>query len=99
MIVEGLLPVVHQYALDSGCGVLLVEQHIQLALEIADRGYVLSHGEIVLHDRAEVLQADRELLISSYLGEQQLTGAEAAVTHDRAEGEDRLVASAARRGG
>ena len=71
VIVEGLLPVVHQYALDAGCGVLLVEQHIQLALEIADRGYVLSHGEIVLHDRAEVLHADRELLISSYLGEQQ----------------------------
>ena len=44
----------------------------QLALEIADRGYVLSHGEIVLHDRAEVLQGDRELLISSYLGEQQV---------------------------
>jgi branched-chain amino acid transport system ATP-binding protein len=72
VIVEGLLPVVHQYALDSGCGVLLVEQHIQLALEIADRGYVLSHGEIVLHDRADVLNANRELLISSYLGEQQV---------------------------
>jgi branched-chain amino acid transport system ATP-binding protein len=72
VIVESLLPVVHQYALDSGCGVLLVEQHIQLALEIADRGYVLSHGEIVLSDRAEVLHADRELLISSYLGEQHV---------------------------
>jgi branched-chain amino acid transport system ATP-binding protein len=72
VIVERLLPVVHKYALDSGCGVLLVEQHIHLALEIADRGYVLSHGEIVLHDRAEVLNADRELLISSYLGEQQV---------------------------
>jgi branched-chain amino acid transport system ATP-binding protein len=72
VIVESLLPVVHQYALDSGCGVLLVEQHIHLALEIADRGYVLSHGEIVLHERAQVLNADRELLISSYLGEQQV---------------------------
>ena len=51
---------------------LLVEQHIHLALEVADRGYVLSHGEIVLHDRADVLHADRELLISSYLGEQQV---------------------------
>ena len=78
VIVEALLPVVHQYAIDSGCGVLLVEQHIQLALEIADRGYVLSHGEIVLHDRAEVLHADRELLISSYLGEQRAPVGEGA---------------------
>jgi branched-chain amino acid transport system ATP-binding protein len=80
VIVESLLPVVHQYALDSGCGVLLVEQHIQLALEVADRGYVLSHGEIVLRDRAEVLQADRELLISSYLGEQQVPISETTET-------------------
>jgi branched-chain amino acid transport system ATP-binding protein len=85
VIVEGLLPVVHQYAIDAKCGVLLVEQHIQLALEIADRGYVLSHGEIVLHNSADVLQGDRELLISSYLGEQQvaigeLAGGEAAST-------------------
>ncbi len=78
VIVEGLLPVVQQYALDSGCGVLLVEQHIQLALEIANRGYVLSHGEIVLHERAEVLHADRELLISSYLGEQRAPVGEGA---------------------
>ena len=70
VIVERLLPVVRQYALESGCGVLLVEQHVHLALEIADRGYVLSHGEIVLHDRADVLRADRQLLVASYLGEQ-----------------------------
>ena len=80
VIVEGILPVVHQYALDSGCGVLLVEQHIQLALETADRGYVLSHGQVVLHDRAELLQADRELLISSYLGEQQMAISDAATS-------------------
>jgi branched-chain amino acid transport system ATP-binding protein len=52
--------------------VLLVEQHVQLALEVADRGYVLSHGEIVLHERVETLRADRQLLIASYLGEQQV---------------------------
>ncbi len=71
VIVESLLPVVHQYARDSGCGVVLVEQHIQLALEVADRGYVLSHGEIVLHGSAADLRADRQLLIASYLGEHQ----------------------------
>ena len=69
LIVESLLPVVRDYATETGCGVLLVEQHIQLALAIADRGYVLSHGEIVLTDRAEALRANKELLLASYFGE------------------------------
>jgi len=69
VLVEQLLPVVSSYAREHACAVLLVEQHVHLALEVADRGYVLSHGEIVLHDRAEVLRADRQLLIASYLGE------------------------------
>jgi ABC-type branched-subunit amino acid transport system ATPase component len=69
LIVEGLLPVVRDYATDTGCGVLLVEQHIQLALGIADRGYVLSHGEVVLQDNADALRRNRELLMASYFGE------------------------------
>ena len=70
VIVERLLPVVRQYAADSGCAVLLVEQHVHLALEIANRGYVLAHGEIVLQNDAAKLRADRALLVASYLGEQ-----------------------------
>ncbi|HEX6457435.1 MAG TPA: ATP-binding cassette domain-containing protein [Thermoleophilaceae bacterium] len=69
LIVERLLPVVREYATESGCGVLLVEQHIQLALSVADRGYVLSHGELVLHDRADALRGNRDLLMASYFGE------------------------------
>ena len=69
VIVENLLPVVRAYAEESGCGVVLVEQHIELALTIADRGYVLSHGELVLTGPAEQLRRNNELLVSSYFGE------------------------------
>lgn len=69
VLVEDLLPIVRDYARRSECAVLLVEQHVHLALEVADRGYVLSHGEIVLHKTAEELRRDRHLLVASYLGE------------------------------
>ena len=69
VIVEWLLPVVRQFAQEQHSAVLLVEQHVHLALEVADRGYVLSHGRIVLHNDAKHLRADKQLLIASYLGE------------------------------
>jgi branched-chain amino acid transport system ATP-binding protein len=70
VIVQRLLPGVTTYAKESGCAVLLVEQHIQIALAVADRGYVLSHGELIIHETAEKLRADHQLILSGYLGEQ-----------------------------
>jgi branched-chain amino acid transport system ATP-binding protein len=69
LLVERLLPVVRAYAQESGCAVLLVEQHVQLATEIADRCYVLSHGDIVLHETGERLMRDPSLLVTSYVGQ------------------------------
>jgi ABC-type branched-subunit amino acid transport system ATPase component len=68
VIVERLLPVVSEYAKQRGCAVLLVEQHIEIALAVADRAYVLSHGQLVVHERADVLRNDHQLILSSYLG-------------------------------
>lgn len=51
----------------AGTTILLVEQNAHMALQIADRGYVLQTGEIVLSDTASALQAN-EMVQKAYLG-------------------------------
>ena len=76
IIVERLLPVLRTIADETGAGVLVVEQHVHLALEVADRAYVLSHGNLALEGSAAELSENRHLLESSYMGQSEIAAAE-----------------------
>ncbi|WGS18664.1 MULTISPECIES: ABC transporter ATP-binding protein [unclassified Bradyrhizobium] len=65
---EGIMPVLvdEMFALfrdmkKQGTTVLLVEQNVELALDIADRAYVLDQGSVVHHASAQELLADHEI--------------------------------------
>lgn len=70
----GLAPLVVQSLADvirelhrGGLAVLLVEQNVNLALELADRGYVLETGHVLLEDRASALLENAQVK-RAYLG-------------------------------
>ncbi len=51
----------------EGVTILLVEQNVRKSLEIAQRGYVLEHGRVVLSGDSRTLLADEEVR-KAYLG-------------------------------
>ena len=52
----------------QGTTILLVEQNARMALTVADRGYVLQTGQVVLQGTATDLQSN-EIVRKAYLGE------------------------------
>ena len=68
IIVESLLPIVRRIADASGAAVVLVEQHVGLALEVADEAMVLVHGNVSLRGAADRFRHDPALLEAAYLG-------------------------------
>ncbi len=69
IVVERMLPIVRRVADESGAGVLVVEQHIHMALSISDRAYIMSHGEVAHEGPAHELAQRSELFEASYLGD------------------------------
>jgi branched-chain amino acid transport system ATP-binding protein len=66
-LVKNIMKIVKQLN-EEGITILLVEQNAKMALSVADYGYVVETGSIVMHDYARVLQSD-ERIINAYLGE------------------------------
>jgi branched-chain amino acid transport system ATP-binding protein len=52
----------------QGLTVLMAEQNLHQAIRIADRGYIIVHGEIVFHGRNVAELEQNELVKSYYLG-------------------------------
>ncbi|CUU57023.1 branched-chain amino acid transport system ATP-binding protein [Parafrankia irregularis] len=68
LVVEALFATVRRIAGEHGCAVVLVEQHIGLALGAADSAAVLRGGAVVLHGSADDLSAEPERFERAYFG-------------------------------
>lgn len=68
MLVETVLAEISRLREELKLSVLMVEQQAELALSIADRGYVLAHGRIVLEGGARELLNDSGIQ-EAYLGQ------------------------------
>ncbi len=67
LLVQQIFDVITRLNSEFGTTILLVEQNAQMALNVAQRGYVLQSGYITHADTAAALQKD-ETIIESYLG-------------------------------
>jgi len=67
LVVGRLLDAIRLAADESGVGVLLVEQHVGRALEVADRACVLNRGRVVLESSADDLLDDPGALERAYI--------------------------------
>jgi branched-chain amino acid transport system ATP-binding protein len=68
VIVESLMPLIRNVADESDAAIVLVEQHVQLALEVADHVMVLVHGDIVVAGPADEIRKDASVLEAAYMG-------------------------------
>jgi branched-chain amino acid transport system ATP-binding protein len=76
LIFERLLHAIRAAA-DRGIGVLLVEQHVRDALEVADRAYVLHRGTVALTGSASELLGRIDEIERTYLASSELSSSEA----------------------
>jgi branched-chain amino acid transport system ATP-binding protein len=69
VLVEAIFEIIVRINKEEHTTILLVEQNALMALEIAQRGYVLQTGSVVLHDTGDAL-LHNEMVRRVYLGEE-----------------------------
>ncbi len=67
LVVQEIFGIMRRVRAESGVGILLVEQNANLALDLADRAYLLETGRVVVSGSAAELRAD-EAIRRAYLG-------------------------------
>jgi len=73
IVIKDLLAAV-RHAADTGIGILLIEQHIHVALDLADRALVLRQGHVVLSGSSAELRADLGQVEESYFSTTDRSG-------------------------
>ena len=68
LIIQEIFSIIKRINAD-GMPILLIEQNSNAALKVANRGYVMENGEIVLHDSAANLLVNEDVK-KAYLGGQ-----------------------------
>jgi branched-chain amino acid transport system ATP-binding protein len=67
ILVQEIFRVIEELRSRRGTSVLLVEQNARVALKVADRGYVLETGKVILEETASELLANKDVQ-RAYLG-------------------------------
>ncbi len=70
LVVQQLLRTVRRVADENATGILMVEQHVRQALNIADRVYVMQRGRIVMSGTADEVRGRINEVEATYLSDQ-----------------------------
>jgi branched-chain amino acid transport system ATP-binding protein len=70
LVVQEIFRVITALREERGTSVLLVEQNAKAALKIADRGYVLETGKVILEEKASELLENKDVQ-RAYLGREK----------------------------
>jgi len=70
LVIQEIFAVIAALTRNMGTTVLLVEQNAKAALKLADRGYVLETGKVILEERSSELLENREVQ-RAYLGKEK----------------------------